>query len=238
MVYTSSSGVLGRRPDGLPADEQTPPDELVQRNLYFRSKLEAERVVDQFLSTHDLPVVLIQPGWMFGPNDQAPTSSGQLILDLLNRRIPVRFPGYGAPVDARDVAAAMITAAERGRSGERYIVGSATVIPFDQLFAMGEELSGVPVPRLPAPYWAALGVAYLSEAVGRLTGKPVAAPVEDVHSLRHPQPLNSAKAVRELGASFRPFRETLRDELIWFAQHRPALTGTAQARLLALAPAG
>lgn len=236
-VYASSSGVLGKAPGGAPADETTPPDELVHANLYFRSKLLAEQAVDAFLAASKLPVVLIRPAWMFGPGDRAPTSSGQLILDFLNRRIPVSFAGYGAPVDARDVARAMVSAATRGRSGERYIVGGDATIRFDQLFALLEELSGVPAPRLRLPYGAILAAAHLSEAASRVTGRPASMPVEGIKTLREPHPLTSAKAVRELGATFRPFRATLRDELAWFARHRPELVGPIAPHLAALAGA-
>lgn len=234
VVYTSSSGVYGKTPDGSPATEHTPPDAQVHANLYFRSKLLADQAIDRFLAERALPVVFIQPGWMFGPGDRAPTSSGQLILDYLNGRLPVSFPGYGAPTDARDVARAMVSAAERGRSGERYIVGGDEPLPFARLFAMLEELSGVPAPRVSVPYGVVLAVAHLSEAVGRITGRPVSMPVEGIKTLRDPHPLSSAKAIRELGATFRPFKETLRDELAWFARHRPELVGPAAGRLVAL----
>ncbi len=237
VVHTSSSGVYGKRPNGLPADESTPPDAQVYANLYFRSKLEGDQAIDAFLRTSKLPVVLIQPGWMFGPGDRAPTSSGQLLLDYLNRRLPVSFPGYGAPTDARDVARAMANAAERGRSGERYIVGGDEPLPFPQLFAMLEELSGVPAPRISVPYGVVLAVAHVSEAASRITGKPASMPVEGIKTLREPHPLSSAKAVRELGATFRPFKETLRDELAWYARHRPELVGPAANRLATLAQA-
>ncbi len=234
VVYASSNGVLGKGPGGGPADEGTPPDDLVHANLYFRSKLAAERAIDAFLGESKLPVVLIQPAWMFGPGDRAPTSSGRLVLDFLGRRLPVSFPGYGTPVDARDVARAMLAAAERGRGGERYIVGGDTAYSFTQIFALLEELSGVPAPRLRAPYPLALGYAYLSEGLSRLTGRPATAPVEGVRSLREARPTSSAKAIRELGASFRPLKETLRDEIAWFARHMPDQVGPAAGRLAAL----
>jgi dihydroflavonol-4-reductase len=216
VVYASSSGVLGKGRNGTPADESTPPDALVHSNLYFRSKLLAEEAIATFLQTSRLPVTLILPGWMFGPGDWAPTSSGQIVLDFINRRLPLGLPGGGSPVDARDVAAAMLAAVERGRSGERYIVGGDQFISFRAIFAMLEALSGVPGPRLYAPYPVALAYGFGSELIGRITGKPVLASVAGVQTLREARPTTSAKAMRELGASFRPFRDTLRDEIAWF----------------------
>ncbi|MDZ4720682.1 MAG: SDR family oxidoreductase [Roseiflexaceae bacterium] len=227
VVYTSSGGVLGKRADGKPADEATPPDALVHENLYFRSKLLAEQAVDAFLTNSTLPVIFIQPGWMFGPGDRAPTSSGQLILDFLNRRFPISFLGYGSPVDARDVAKTMIAAAHHGRSGERYIVGGDTAISFPEIFAMLAELSGVAVPRLSVPYGMVLTVAHISDAISRITGQPSMMPVEGIKTLREPRCTSSARAIRELGATFRPFKETLRDELDWFVRNRPQLVGSA-----------
>lgn len=235
VVYASSSGVLGKGLNGAPADEQTPPDALVHANLYFRSKLLAEQAVDAFLATSSLPVVLIQPAWMFGPGDRAPTSSGQLILDYLNRRFPVSFNGYGSPVDARDVARVMITAGRRGQSGARYVVGGDTAVSFTHIFAILEELSGVPTPRMHVPYSAVLAVAHISDGISRLTGRPSTMPVAAIKTLREPRPLSSDRAVRELGATFRPFEETLRDELAWFGRHRPQLVGSAAGTLATLA---
>lgn len=220
VVYASSSGVLGK---GDPADESTPPDRLVHENLYFRSKLLAEEQIAALLQTSKVPVVLILPGWMWGPGDWAPTNSGQILIDFLNRKLPVGLPGASCPVDARDVAAAMIAAAERGRSGERYCIGGDTAYSFRELFAMVEELSGVPAPRLYPPIPLLLAVAHLSEAAARLTGGPVQIPVEGIRTLSEARRTSSAKAVRELGVTFRPLRDTLRDTITWLRAERPEL---------------
>lgn len=230
VIYTSSSGVLGKRGDGRPADEATPPDALVHQNLYFRSKLVAEEQIADFLKTSSLPVVLILPAWMFGPGDSAPTSSGQIVRDFLSRRLPMIIPGYGAPVDARDVANAMIRAVERGRSGERYIVGGDTVVPFRELMRLLEQESGVPAPRISVPFWFLLAYAWASETYGRLTGRPVLTTLDAIRTLRDPHPLTSAKATRELGATFRPLAETLRDEIAWFREENKGSAPVAQAR--------
>ncbi len=221
VIYTSSNGVIGTRASGEPSDESDLPDPTRSDNLYFMSKVLAEQAVYAFLAQCKLPVVLILPGWMFGPGDAAPTSSGQLVLDFLNRRLPGIVAGAGDPVDARDVAQAMINAVERGRSGERYIVAGGEVVSFGQLAGLLEQVSGVPAPRLRIPYAAALAYAWVSEIYSRLTGKPVLATVSGVRTLRHPRLTSSEKARRELGATFRPLIETLRDEVAWFRTHQP-----------------
>jgi len=90
---------------------------------YYRSKILADRKVDAFLKTHlDMWACMVLPGWMVGPGDVGPTSSGQVILDFLYRKLPGIPPATFPTVDARDVAEAMWLAAQKGRRGERYLV--------------------------------------------------------------------------------------------------------------------
>jgi dihydroflavonol-4-reductase len=198
-----------------------PPDAHTFENQYFKSKVLAEEAIADFLKRSSLPVVLMLPGWMWGPGDAAPTASGQLVLDFLNRNLPAVPPGGGAPVDVRDVAQAMIAAVEHGRSGERYIVGNDKAVSFAELTQLLQQASGVPAPRIHLPYPVALGVAWLAERWSALTGRPTLLTVKGLCTLRHPHLTNSAKAVRELGATFRPFSETVRDEVAWYREHQP-----------------
>lgn len=221
VIYASSNGVIGAEPGTLVGDERTPPDSYATENLYMKSKVLAEQRIAEFLKHSALPVVLILPAWMFGPGDAAPTSSGQLVLDYLNRRLPGVPNGGGAPVDARDVAQTMINAVERGRSGERYIVGGDTFVPFTELFALLQHNSGVPAPRWHLPYAGALALATVLEAWNRLTGRPVLITRAAVQSVYRRNTTSSAKAVRELGANLRPFAETVRDEVAWFRANQP-----------------
>ncbi|MCU0493251.1 MAG: SDR family oxidoreductase [Chloroflexaceae bacterium] len=225
VIYTSSSGVIGMKPGSDWGDESCDPDNYVMENLYFRSKVLAEKEIVTFLTRSALPVVLILPGWMFGPGDTAPTSSGQIVLDFLNRKLPGVIEGYGSPVDARDVAQAMTNAVERGVSGERYIVGGDTIVSFAQLFKLLNQVSGVPAPSMPIPYPLALTVAFVSERISRLTGRPTLITTNGIKTLRVRRRTLSTKAVNELGATFRPFSETLRDEVAWFRANRPELMG-------------
>lgn len=223
VIYTSSSTVIGMQPGCDWGDETCPPDAHAQENLYARSKVLAEEAVHAFLKRSSLPVVLILPGWMFGPGDAAPTSSGQLVLDFLNRKLPATIAGGGAPVDVRDVAGAMLAAMDRGRSGERYIVGGDSFVSFAQLNALLEQVSGIPGPRIRLPYPLTLAVAWLSETSSRLTGKPALVTVNAVRTLRDRRLTRSTKAVQELGVNLRPLVETLRDEVAWFRAQRPEL---------------
>ena len=105
-IFVSSSGTVGVGPNGTPGDETAPPPAIAADNLYFRSKVLADEAVAAWLPGRKLEVVTILPGWMYGPYDAAPTSSGQLVLDFLHRKLPAIIPGAGSVVDARDVAQA------------------------------------------------------------------------------------------------------------------------------------
>jgi dihydroflavonol-4-reductase len=118
-IHTSSTSVLGRSASGVPSDERTPPDDFAQRDPYARSKLLAEQAIAEFLTSHHLRVMLVLPSGIVGPQDMGPSLAGRSIIQILERKLPILPPGGGAMVDARDVATAMIRAAERGLSGER-----------------------------------------------------------------------------------------------------------------------
>src|SRR5690606_8163623 len=111
FVHTSSSGTIGRKPDGSAGDEDTPPSPRQLENLYFRSKYDGEQMIRAWTPTGGLRVIEILPGWMFGPGDAAPTAAGKLIFDVLAGKVPAVPDGGTSIVDARDVARAMLNAA-------------------------------------------------------------------------------------------------------------------------------
>jgi len=155
---------------------------------------------------------------MFGPQDAGPTSAGQIVLDFLGRKLPGIPPGGFSVVDARDVAGAMINAVERGKSGERYIVNNE-YYSLSELLSLLSKVSGIPAPTRRIPYPMALAVAYLSEARARLTGATSAVTVNGVRTLNSILAVRSDKAKRELGATIRPFEETLRDVVNWYVRN-------------------
>jgi dihydroflavonol-4-reductase len=214
-ICVSSAGVIGHRPDGKPADEDVPADQTVLRNPYLHSKIRSEQAVAQFLTTHRLPVVTILPSWMFGPHDTAPSTAGHLVQNYLRGGIPAILPGGGKIADARDVAQAMIDAVERGRSDERYLV-SGPYASLDTILTTLQRVSGVPAPTRKPPYPLALTVAWISQTVARARHVPALVTVKGVQTLHHNNPTSSAKAVRELGVTFRPLEETLRDTVAWY----------------------
>jgi dihydroflavonol-4-reductase len=217
-IHISSAGVIGRKPDGSAGDENSMPDDHATSNLYFTSKIDTELAIKRFLKERSLPVVMILPSWMWGPGDSGPTASGKLLLDFLNKKLPGVIDGGSSIVDARDVARATITAADRGKSGERYIVGGK-YFDFAGVLATLERVTGVPAPKRKIPYALSLAVGAASQTWARLTGGKALVTLAGVRTIHGKNEVDSTKAIRELSATFRPFEETVRDEVEWFRSH-------------------
>jgi dihydroflavonol-4-reductase len=214
-IHVSSSGVIGEDDKKLIGDESVEASGLALENLYFRSKVETEKALASFLKMYSMPVVMILPGWMYGPGDAAPTSAGQLVQDFLNRKLPGVLNGGATIADARDVAQAMIEAVDKGKNGERYIVGGK-LYTLAEIMKTLEKVSGVTGPKLRIPAPVALTIAWISQTVARLTGGTTLLTVSGVKTIANPHQISSEKAVRELGASFRPLEDTLRDTVNWY----------------------
>ncbi|MBM3875273.1 MAG: NAD-dependent epimerase/dehydratase family protein [Verrucomicrobia bacterium] len=220
IVYTSTVGCIGlpREVDGTvtPTDESTPVDEAQMRNPYKLSKWRAE-VVARGLASKGLPVVIVNPSAPVGPRDVKPTPTGKVIVDFLNHAMPAYLDTGLNWVHVRDVATGHILAAERGRVGERYILGSADGNwTMKQAFAALEELTGVRAPRMRIPYTVALAAAHVDEVVSTFTGRPPKAPLAGVRMARYKMFFNPSKAVRELGLPQTPPRDALKDAVGWF----------------------
>jgi dihydroflavonol-4-reductase len=218
-VYVSSSGVIGMKPGGRPGDEMTPPPTLAEDNLYFKSKVLAEGAVHQFVQEHNLPVVLILPGWMWGPQDAAPTNSGRLVLDFLQQKIPAILDGGSCVVDARDVAQAMIQAAVQDiPSGERFIVGG-NYYSLSELMHSLEAVTGVPGPKQHLPYFMGLTYAWFAETYARMTNGSTLLSIDGLRIMHAKVQVDSSKAARELGITGRPLEKTLQDKVSWYQTH-------------------
>jgi nucleoside-diphosphate-sugar epimerase len=220
FVHTSSGGVLDGPPGAL--IDETMERKEADANDYFRSKIQSDHSVLAFLARHpDVHGTLVLPGFMFGPGDIGPTASGQLVLDFVRRKLPGIVPGSFSVVDARDVAVAMITAAERGRSGERYLCAGRH-ITMPELLACLAKVSGVKAPTRRIPIWLLFAIATGYEAYARVTGKPILISLASVRLLARETDrshMNHAKSKRDLDISFRPFDETLADEIAWYRAH-------------------
>jgi dihydroflavonol-4-reductase len=184
-------------------------------NHYKRSKWQAEQVALE-LAHNGAPVVIVNPSAPVGPRDVKPTPTGQVIVDFLNRAMPAYLDTGLNWVHVRDVAVGHILAAERGRIGERYILGHADGNwTMQQAFAVLEEITGVPAPRTRISYWVALAAAHVNEAVSTLTRKPPKAPLAGVRMAKYKMFFNPAKAIRELGLPQTSPKQALADAVEW-----------------------
>lgn len=217
VVHTSSLVVLigrGGEAASQPVDEsrQTTLDDML--GDYCRSKFLAEQSA---LAAADagLPVVVVLPTMPVGPGDLHLTPPSRMILDLVNGRTPAYLDCLLNLIDVRDLAAGHIAAAERGRCGERYILGHRNLSMHDLLGGL-HELTGVRMPKRRVPYRLAYAAALLSEArADWITRRSPGAPLTGVRLARHMAPLDSGKAVRELGLPQSPIERALRDQLLW-----------------------
>ncbi|MBT9471681.1 MAG: SDR family oxidoreductase [Pseudomonadota bacterium] len=216
-VMTSSIAVLDG-PRGAVINE-TMVRRVDRADDYYRSKILADEVAFEAMKAHsDLDITLVLPGWMHGPGDAGPTSAGQVTLDFINRKLPGIVPATFSVVDARDVARALVASAERGRRGERYLAAGRHMTMAD-LLKVYEQVTGVAAPKGKVPPLLLLAIATVSEAMARLTGKPTLLSLATVRlMLREAERsrFDHAKSERELGVTFRPVAETLRDEIAWF----------------------
>jgi dihydroflavonol-4-reductase len=223
IVYTSTVGCIGlpKNTNGqvTPSDETATATEAQMSNHYKRSKWQAEQVALD-LARKGLPIVIVNPSAPVGPRDVKPTPTGQVIVDFLNRAMPAYLDTGLNWVHVRDVAVGHILAAEKGRVGERYILGHAEGNwTMQQAFAVLQEISGLPAPRLRIPYWVALAAAHVDETISRFTGKPPKAPLAGVRMAKYKMFFNPAKAIRELGLPQTPPRQALSEAVAWFGQN-------------------
>jgi dihydroflavonol-4-reductase len=221
IVYTSTVGCIGlpktfRGQTTEPTDETATVTESQLKNHYKISKWRAEKVALQ-LARKGLPVVIVNPSAPIGPRDVKPTPTGQVIVDFLNRKMPAYLDTGLNWVHVRDVAVGHILAAERGRIGERYILGNAEGNwTMKEAFAVLEEITGVRGPKIKIPYGVAWLAAAVDEMKSKITGKPPRAPLAGVRMALHMMFFNPAKAIRELGLPQTPPKNALTDAVAWF----------------------
>ena len=220
IVYTSTVGCIGLPPVGVspvvPTDEQTPVSGAQMSNPYKKSKWEAEQVALE-LARAGLPVVIVNPSAPVGPRDVKPTPTGQVIVDFLRDAMPAYLDTGLNWVHVRDVAVGHILAAERGRLGERYILGNAEGNwTMKQALEVLGAITGKRPPRFQVPYSVALAAAYVNEAMSAITKTPPKAPLAGVRMARYKMFFNPAKAIRELGLPQTPPQEALADAVAWF----------------------
>jgi dihydroflavonol-4-reductase len=218
IVYTSSVATIGLPKDGTPGTEEVPlpPEDMVSD--YKRSKYLAEQEVLKY-AQRGLPVVIVNPSFPVGAWDVKPTPSGQLIVNFLRGKIPAYVDTGLNVVDVEDVAIGHVMAAERGRIGERYILGHVN-LTLPELFQLLAQVSGISAPRIRIPYGFAYLSACVSEFVARtITHKPPFVTLAGVKLSRKRMFFDTSKAVRELGLPQTPAIEALSKAVQWFRAH-------------------
>jgi dihydroflavonol-4-reductase len=217
VVYTSTVGALGLPADGTPGTEETPVSLRDMVGPYKASKFLAEQVALGF-ADRGLPVVIVNPSAPVGPWDVKPTPTGQMVVDfLLGRMVATLDTGLNL-VHVRDVARGHLLAAERGKIGEKYILGSRN-LSLAEIGALLAAITGIRPPRARIPYWVAWCAALSMEAVARVTGRPPRVPLTAVRMAKKRMYFSPAKAVRELGLPQTDIRVALRDAAEWFRAH-------------------
>ncbi|RZI85336.1 MAG: NAD-dependent epimerase/dehydratase family protein [Rubrivivax sp.] len=225
ILHVSSIAVLGHNPGGE-VDEQCLQRLDGAEDAYYRSKIETDHVVYQFLEQHpDMHISLVLPGWMYGPGDLGPTSAGRFVLDFMRRALPAVPDATASAVDARDVALVALQAALHGSRGGRYLA-AGRYFTLRELADLTASVTGVPAPRWIAPRWFVLMLALCNELRARLTGRPALLSLATAMNIGsdHGRRFSDAKIKREFGITFRPMEETLRD-VIDFYRDRGMLPG-------------
>ena len=216
-VYTSTVGTIGIPQTGL-GDEDTPLDPKSLHGHYKNSKHLAEQQALAF-AAGGMPVVVVNPTLPVGPWDVKPTPTGKIVLDFLRCKIPAYLKTGMNIVDVADVVAGHILALEKGRPGERYILGNQNV-SLKQIFDMLSQLTGLPAPRIRAPYWLVVGVGYADHFIeGTLLRREPVVPVEGVLASKHPAYVTCDKAINQLGLPQSSVTDALKQSVDWFVEH-------------------
>lgn len=217
IVHTSSIAVL----DGPPgqAIDETMSRAMEDADDYFRSKIMAEQVVQAHLERHpDAHAVLVLPGWMHGPGDMGPTSAGQFVLDYMRGQLPGIPVASFAFVDARDVAQALISAAEKGQRGQRYLAAGHHILARDLALQL-QQLTRKPAPKRDLSPKLLKLIAAANEVWASVSGQEVLLSMVAVKNMQREfdrSRFDHKKSQHELGFQARPIQETLRDEIAWF----------------------
>lgn len=218
VIYTASIVSLGRPAPGSVSDEHTPYECWDLDFPYSRSKLHSRAIAESF-AEWGMDVRVVCPGIVFGPNDIRPTPSGALILGTIKTPGPVlAYAGGAGYVDVRDAARVHVLASRKGQKGERYIAVGHNLTNEELIHAI-DRVTGRTRPTLRLPITLARSIAVALEAQAKRSGKPpLLARTFFEYSLK-PSYYSNQKSVAELGATYRPIEETIRDAVAWFRAH-------------------
>ncbi|HLJ65215.1 MAG TPA: hopanoid-associated sugar epimerase [Stellaceae bacterium] len=221
IVYTSSVATLGTTQDGSPADEETPSVLGDMIGPYKRSKFLAEALVRDLVRHHGLPAVIVNPSTPIGPRDVKPTPTGRMILEAASGRMPAYVDTGLNLVHVDDVAEGHIAAFDRGKIGERYILGAEN-LTLAQILARIAAMTGRRGPLMQLPINAVWPLAVIAETAARFTGREPFVTRDGLRLARKTMFFSSGKAERELGYRPRPVDAALNEAIAWFRDTRQA----------------
>jgi dihydroflavonol-4-reductase len=213
IVYTSSVATVGIPADGSPGTEDTPVTLADMIGHYKRSKFLGEQLARE-AARAGAPIIIVNPSTPIGAGDIKPTPTGQMVLDAANGRMPAYVDTGLNVVHVEDVAAGHVLAWERGRIGERYILGGQDMT-LREILAAITRLAGRKPPRIRLPRVPLIPIAYLAEFAARLTGGSTRLTVEGLRMAGKRMYFSSAKAADELGYRWRPPAQAFADALAW-----------------------
>jgi len=214
VVYTSSVATMGFHGDAV-VDEDTPVNEGAMIGHYKRSKWLAEQAAIEAARAGQ-QVILLNPTTPIGSMDTKPTPTGRIVVDFLNRNFPAYVDTGLNLVDVEEVARMHLVALERGRPGERYILGGEN-LTLKQILDRLAAITGLPSPTMKVPHAVAMVFAFLDETItGKLRGKEPRATVEAVRMGRKMMFASSARAERELGLRVMRVDRALQSSVDWF----------------------
>ena len=218
IVYCSSVAAIVPRPDGNAANESVMGTENQMIGLYKRSKFLAEAEVHRRIAEQGLPAVIVNPSAPMGPRDVKPTPTGRIIVDAAKGKIPVYVDTGLNIVHVEDVAEGHLLAFEKGRVGERYILGGENVSLRELLTIIAHAVGRKP-PTVQIPHALTIAIGYAAETWCRMFGGDPIATGDAARMARKKMFYSSDKAKRELGYAPRPARQAIADSLSWFKEN-------------------
>lgn len=221
IVYTSTVGTIGLPKDAsaVASENSAVEPEQLRVNHYKKSKFEAENVAKEFAKS-GLPIVIVNPSAPVGQWDRKPTPTGQVIVDFVNGRIPAYVETGLNLVSAKDVAAGHVLAAEKGRVGERYILGNEN-LSLSEILNRLSKITGKPAPSIRLPYGLAWFAGFVSTAYADyVTHRPPRIALEGVKMAKKFMYFDSSKAINELGLPQTPVDQALSEAIEWFKERK------------------
>ena len=214
VVYTSSVAALGAHGKGRPADESAQFNLWRTRDDYYISKFRAEQAALDYFR-RGLPVVIVNPTNPCGPRDMMPTPNGQLIINIINGKLPGYVDGGINVSDIDDTAKGHVLAMEKGEPGEKYVLGN-TNVSVKEYFDLIAQIGGGKSPSIKIPRAVAVGSGYLYQLLAAITRKPPVTTAAWVRVGSEYSFWDSSKAVNELGMPQTPIRESIQNAIDWF----------------------